>query len=415
MIRNPHIKLITELEQLLDDESLRTTSLLLEFGVLGSKGIPEVEQEVTTYLQKLLASVSITSDEFTTVLMAMGNTGSEYVISTILNYTDSPLEDIQLSSIRACLKFTHLRQVVDNLNEVLKAGPSEEVVTMIAHTLVKGYQYAHNVDLETSFVADHPVLVSLVEAAQSLNNTNLLVIVSAYLQEIGREDVLALMVALRDLKRRGTDWDSDKDDYNLIASLTNRQSDVEKYPEHKAHIYATSCGVDALNIKAAAGFFVGHTTDLNDVKGFVKSYAEINILSYKEPLADFEMLFQKTGTQIRGKVLAEIGGSTLLHEDQSVSTTYEYEKILGKHYHLFELPYSIYIYVGYVDLQIDVYLDLALGLNLDVAVGASLNELLTASASVVPMATMTAEASLSHDFKVRIFMLTKLIIIIINR
>ena len=116
---------------------------------------------MTRYLLNLGKRSSLTSDEFITVLMAMGNTGSDYVISTILSHTESKLKDIQLSSIRACLKFTYLPHVLDNLNKVLSTNPDEEVVVMILHTLVKGYQYAENVDINTTVIADHPILKSM--------------------------------------------------------------------------------------------------------------------------------------------------------------------------------------------------------------------------------------------------------------
>ena len=36
---------------------------------------------------------------------------------------------------------------------------------------------------------------------------------------------------------KGADWDKSSSDYNLVASLVQRQNDVRTYPAHKAYIY----------------------------------------------------------------------------------------------------------------------------------------------------------------------------------
>ena len=397
------MELIIGLEELLDDESFRTTSLLLEFGALASNGPPEVELEVVRYLLDLESRMSVTSEEFTTLLMAMGNTGSKYVVSTILNYTDSLLEDVQLSSIRACIKFTHLSQVLDKLNEVLESGPNEEVFTMILHTLVKGYHYAASMDFEMSLVADHPILVSLVVAATNLNDTELLTIVSAYLQEVGGVEALALMEATHYRTRRGTsDWDSNSNsDYNLVESLATRSSDVTTYPIHKAYIHATKIGYDEANVKAAGGVFLGYSDNLENIKGYGKLYAECNLLSWQRTLTDIEALVQKNGVQIHGKVYAEIGGTIYVNENHYVELTYNYEKNLYKSkYKLFGFTYSVFVYAGWVDLGVDVYLKTSVDLSVSLSALASLDELATATAAVIPELTISVVGSVSLDLVV---------------
>ena len=64
---------------------------------------------------------------------------------------------------------------------------------------------------------------------------------------MGEEEALAFMA---DLHYRGADWDSSRRrEYDLVAPLRIRQSDVRRYPQHKAYIYGTTVGIKQANIK----------------------------------------------------------------------------------------------------------------------------------------------------------------------
>ena len=91
---------------------------------------------------------------------------------------------------------------------MLASQPEEEVVTMTVNTPVKGYQYSKDRDMDTNSISDYPILSSFVLAVQSFNNTDLMMLVSAYLQELGGEQANALMTELHTRERRGTDWDA---------------------------------------------------------------------------------------------------------------------------------------------------------------------------------------------------------------
>lgn len=182
-VRNPHITNVTALENRLHDDTLKTNGLFQSFGALASNAKSEVEREVSQFLLELRKEVTPTDEVFTTVILAMGNTSSEYVMDSIINCINHPLEHIQLACLRACLKFTHLPQVRTKLNMVLQADISE-AVTMIVHTLVKGYQYFPERDLDTSVIANHSILRSLVLA---VHNTNLQMLLSDYLQKVRGE------------------------------------------------------------------------------------------------------------------------------------------------------------------------------------------------------------------------------------
>ena len=390
-------------EQFLD-ESLKTEGLLLAFGALAANAQPEIEYEVSKFLLKSVQNLTPhakNNSNFVTLLLAMGNTGSEHVVKTILDYIDYPLEDIQVAAIRACLKFTHMSQVQDRLKEVLITDPEEEVVVMVVHTLVKGYRYCEDQEIDTSSIAHHPMLSALVLAVQRLNNTDLVELTSAYLVEIGGENALNQMSPFYIRQRRGSDWDAPQSEYDLVASRTSRQSDEVTYPIHKAYIYGKTLGIDEANLKAAAGVFMGFSCDLKNIKGFVKVYAESNVLGWKKILANIEVLLQKNGVNIQGKVYVEIGGSVLVNNHASVTTCYNYDRNLHKNrYKLFSFTYPQFVYVTTIEIEIGAYLELIVGIDVEVCGGASLNELVTATAGIASQITLSIEGSVSTSLLV---------------
>ena len=58
--------------------------------------------------------------------------------------------------------------------DVLATSPSEEVVIMIVHTVVRGYQHCKVTGLNTTSFASHPILEAMVSVVSNFNNANLL-------------------------------------------------------------------------------------------------------------------------------------------------------------------------------------------------------------------------------------------------
>ena len=401
MIRNPHIEIVTALEKKIHDQSLKTDGLILAFGALASNAQPDVEQEVTRFLLELQKGLTPTDKMLTTLILAMGNTGSELVVNTVLKYSNNPLDSVQLASLRACLKFTHFLQILNGLKEVLVADPTEEVVTMIVHTLVKGYHYSQEKDMDTGLVANHPILPSLVLAVQRVNNTDLQILVSDYLQLVGGEQAFSLMTSIHSRQRRGSDWDASNTEYNLVASQLSRQSDVNTYPNHEAYIYGKTLGMDEVNLKAAAGTFMGYSSNLENIKGYGKMYAECNVLDIQRTLANIEVLFQKNGVNIQGKVYVEIGGNVLENQEGQLTTCYNYERNLYENrYRLLTFTHSVFVYVTSVGIEVSVYLELTVDIDAEICGGASLDELTTVTAGIAPRVTFSVEGSVSASLLV---------------
>lgn len=140
-ITKAHMGFINSLEQYIlfaMEESQDVDPLLLAFGAIASYAQPKVEQEIATFLLRLHKTLTVNTNNtcgLTSLLLAMGNTGSLLVIDVILSYIGSPVSDMQMTAIRALLKFIHLEQVANSLADLLEMDLDEETVILITHTL----------------------------------------------------------------------------------------------------------------------------------------------------------------------------------------------------------------------------------------------------------------------------------------
>ena len=421
-VSNAHIEFVRSLEQLLltsarelEEESF---GLLLSFGALASNAQSEVQYKVTSFLLGLQETLVLTSTTDTTglvhLILAMGNTGSVNVINDILSYVNSEIKELQQASIRALLKFTYLETVRSTLVEVLDMHPDEETLILITHTIVKGHRYLADHDIEISPEANYLLIQSLVLAVLRFNNTDLAMLVASYVEEQG----FSMVNTLQSRPKRGTShWNSSSSsEYNLVASLSSRQSDVTNYQKHTAYLYGKTLGISQANLKAAAGVFFGLSDDCEDMKGYAKFYAEANILSKKRSLADIQILLQKTDTIIHGKIYVEIAWNTLINEDRTVNgsnSTYccTYSTSLTRNrYPLIGFTYSIFIYVGTVDIDIHLYLGMEVKFDAQACASVSDYNLASGTAGIVPQVKFSVEGSASVTLLVCItnFMLDKL-------
>ena len=400
-ISNAHIEFVNSLKQYVLNamkDSEVVDQLLLAFGAMASNAQPEVEYEIATFLlglhETLITSRNDTS-VLTSLLLAMGNTGSGHVIDVILSYLDSSISDLQTAAIRALVKFTHLQQVTNSLAELLEVDIAEETIMLITHTVLKGHRHSTDQDIEIAPEDAYPLIRSLVSAVMQCNNTELTLIVAAYIDEVGGEQSSFLQTELQSRFRRGTsDWDSSSSDYNLVASLSSRQQDVNTHPRHKAYIYGKTLGISKANLKAAAGVFFGRSDDCDNMKGYAKAYAEGNLLSRKRTLVDVDILLQKTPYSINGRLYAQIGGNTLVNKNLNIDGSHQcrqYSTPLSRScYCLFGFTYSIFVYVGTVSVGVHIDLGASVSFNAELCSSSSVYNLASGTAGLVPRISLYA-------------------------
>ena len=403
-VQNAHMEFVAGLQEILStmENSKEKDSLLLSFGALASNAQPDVEIAIATFLVQQMNSVN-NSDISATVhlLLAMGNTGSNHVVSTIIDYVDHPSKEIQKAAIQALVKFTYLKEVQSSLRKLLASGPDEEILNFVTKTLIEGQLYAEGMDIEISIESSYPMLSTLVTAVLSTNDTELMDHVAWYVRKVGGGRALSLLHQLHTRLRRGTDWDASNSDYNCVASQSSRASDVSTYPKHKAYIYGKRLGTSDVNMKVGGGIFLGTSNDCNNMKAFARACAQANVFSESRNLAEIELSAQKSGSTISGRGYAQIGGTTLLNYARSVDATYclNYDRSLYENRRrLFRYSYSIWIYAGYVDASISLYLSLTADFDAEMCASLNVNELLSATTGIIPRASLTLEGSASYTF-----------------
>ena len=401
-IQNAHMEFVAGLQQLLlaMEDSVEKDSLLLSFGALASNAQPDVEFAIATFLVQQISSVN-DNDVSIHLLLAMGNTGSNHVVSTIIDYMNHPSKEIQKAALQALVKFTYLEQVQSSLGELLASGPDEEILNIVTKILIEGQLYAEEMDIKISMESSYLMLSSLVRAVLRTNDTELIGHVALYVRKVGGERALSLLHQLHTRLRRGSDWDASNSNYNCVASQSSRASDVSTYPKHKAYIYGKRLGTSDVNMKVAGGIFLGTSNDCNNMKAFARACAQANVFSESRNLAEIELSAQKSGSTISGRGYAQVGGTTLLNYARSVDATYclRYDRSLYENRRrLFRYSYSIWIYAGYVEASISLYLSLTADFDAEMCASLNVNELLSATTGIVPRASLTLEGSASYTF-----------------
>ena len=140
-----------------------------------------------------------------------------------------------------------------------------------------------------SFVQDHSLLHSLVEAVSSSNETTLYQKMKYYLNQINANAALFSLLDSGHREKRGTEWDADVEDYNLIGDLEDRQSDVQKYLHHKGYIDSTVIGVQQANTRIIYGLFAGVNSTLDGVKTYGRIRVESTLISTTDIFADITL------------------------------------------------------------------------------------------------------------------------------
>ena len=405
-VQNAHMEFISGLQDLLlaMEDSIQKDSLLLSFGALATNTQQDVEIAIATFLVQQINSVNDNDNSATVhLLLAMGNTGSNHVVSTIIDYVSHPSKEIQKTALQALVKFTYLEQVQSSLGELLASEPGDEIINIVTKTLIEGQLYAEGMDIEISIESSYPMLSTLVTAVLSTNDTELIGRVALYVRKVGGGRVLPLLHQLHTRLRRGTDWDASNSDYDCVASQSSRASDVSTYPRHKAYIYGKRIGTSDVNVKFGGGIFLGISNDCNNMKAFARACARVNVFDWNRDLAQIELSAQKSGSTISGRGYARIGSNTLLNYQRSVDATYcfRYDRSLyERRQRLFRFSYSIWIYVGYVEASISLYLSLTADFDAEMCASLNVNELLSATTGIVPRASLTLEGSASYTFVV---------------
>ena len=328
---------------------------------------------MTFLLQQHTAATAINNtNTLTHIIYALGNTGTEQALPTIIEYLHYPTLNLRLVAVNSLTKLTHVQLVQDTFIHMLTVeNQNEKMVSAIVEVLVIGTEYSQQHDL--SIEPKEELISALVSAALTFNNTDLHELVASYLHGLTSGKAATELQRLQDnrlsetRKKRGTtNWNDGNDLYDLIASQSSRTSDEAIYPAHRAYLWGYQIGIDEANLQLAAGVFAGVSSDcVANMKVFGKAVAQGNLLGRSYTFAHAEFLLEKENYNIRGKIYCIIRGNVLVDEDRTVDARYSCltrsRPLSSSRYRILGFSYNIFIYVGF--LRVSVYMDAEFNMN----------------------------------------------------
>ena len=381
LLANPQPQLVAELENMISSDPHSGDPLLLAYGGIISRASPDLQQRMTLFLMNRLPEAEINSTSLIHHILALGNTASPRVTSSLIDYLGHPDKDVQLTSILAMRFLMNEPSIQKSLKELLTHSlVTEDHVTMITKSLLYGTERAkmehQNMPYSSDFVQ------ALVMAVLGTENEELHTALTSYLQEVHTDESLELLRLFKfaetkdfDEKyanatrfRRGSQWDQNNADYNLVESLAQRQSDVRKYQNKLAYIWSKKFGGGDINAQLAAGGFAG-VSNAGSYKLFGRAVAKANCYDHLLTIIEFLILRLKEPTYTQSRVYVNIIGITLVNIDQregaSVCGTIEKPLYEGKEYTIFDFTYSIFIVVGTLNFNLKATAQFTAGMYME--------------------------------------------------
>ena len=413
LLANPQPQLVAELENMISSDPHSGDPLLLAYGGIISRASPDLQQRMTLFLMNRLPEAEIKSTSLIHHILALGNTASPRVTSSLIDYLGHPDKDVQLTSILAMRFLMNEPSIQKSLKELLTHSlVNEDHVTMITKSLLYGTERAKMEHQKVPYSSDF--VQALVMAALGTENEELHTALTTYLQAVHTDESRELLRLFKFAKtkdfdekyanatrfRRGSTWDENNDDYNLIESLAERQSDVKTYENKLAYIWGKTFGGSDINAQVAAGGFAG-VSDAGTYKLFGRAVAKANCYDHSLTIIEFLILRLKEATYTQSRVYVNIIGITLVNideiEDASVCGTIEKPLYEGKEYTIFDFTYSIFIVVGTLNFGLEATAQFSAGMYMEFCDNAG-----SVSVAVGLTPTLTISVSASGDLEIAV-------------
>ena len=352
---------------------------IFEGGGTGPPGPPldppliTIQKVVVDELLKRLNIVlsSGNNEAVTTLIYALGNSGSKLAISRLLSTLQYDDIDIQISAIRSLA--SHLDQPVVQQAIITLLPLTDEDI--IFEEILKILMDAFENKILTN--PSEELINAIINSAILLENPNLYELVAKYLHHLKTDGIDIYLSLLKqqhnygevqherisDLYKndsrvkRGSDWDKNDPDYDVVASYSQRKSDVINYPFHKAYIYGKTFGVDKLNMKVGAGAFAGINVNITDVgfKFFAKAAAKVNVFGQTINVVDIEASSYTLENTLTHKLYLKLGTRVYLNENKNIELKVNLIKNttdVSRSREIFYMRWPIFVYVGTVNVFI---------------------------------------------------------------
>ena len=335
---------------------------------------------VDELLKRLNTVLSSSSNEALSILIyALGNSGSKLAISPLLSALQFDDIDIQISAIRSLASHLDQPDVQQAIITLLLSTDEDKILEEILKILIDAYE---NKILRNP---SEELIGTVIKCAVQLENPNLYELATKYLESLKIDwadtfiDLLKQQHNYGDLQhilisdmnkndsriKRGTDWDESNSDYNIVASYSDRRSDVTNFPKHSAFIWGKSFGISNLNMEVGAGVFagVGLTSSNMNYKFYARGVANVDVFGRNYDIVDFEISRSAIGNYIHDKIYVSqtrLVNSKRKVEPKCVKTSNE----ISGGIQIMNTDMSIYVYVGYISVGFSGRVSFGLGWGL---------------------------------------------------
>ena len=366
-LRNVSIHLVNNI---INSNPNNDDSIILVLGALVKNSNVTIQKiAVNELLKRLNMVVTSTNkaEEIIALTYALGNSGSKLAIHALLSSLQNDDVDIQIAAIRSLGYHLDQSVVQETIMISLASTDEDKILEEILMILIDAYD---------SMIVTNPseeLLNAIISCTVKLNNPNLYALFEKYLQKINSnvEDYMNLLKqqhnygeVSRDLVndtngvdsrvKRGSDWDAYNSDYDVVASYSQRRSDVLTYPYHKAYIWGDTHGVDKLNLKVGVGGFIG--ASCKRLKVFVKAAAKVQVFKRSYNLAHLEYSDHASGRALYHKVYVQLGSNVIknTYKTYAINSCMKNSKNLWSSgdFVIFNLRFNIWVFVGTIGVYV---------------------------------------------------------------
>ena len=365
LIKNANLDLVnTVISSIISNDD----NIILVLGALARNNSFTIQKlvvdEILARLNVILSASDI--EAVTTLIYALGNSGSKLAISPLLSTLQYDDIDIQISVISS-LEF-HLDQpiVQQAIITLLHSTDEDKILEEILKILIDAFEN------KILTIPSEEMINAIINSAIQLENPNLYELVAKYLHQSKTEEIDIYLDMLKqqhnygDLHdhigdtdnddsrvKRGSDWDASNSDYNLIGSYFDRRNDVTKYPNHKAYIWAKSIGVSRLHMTVGTGGFCGMAVNSRSasIKLYRKAAATVHVFGQTYNLASLTLSAYTSGTSLYHRFYVKRGNS--VYKNSNTKPKQDCKKQTHSYYgsgRIASPTISIYLYVGSVSI-----------------------------------------------------------------
>ena len=391
LVKNANLDLVNTV---ISSISSNNDAIILVLGALAKDNNLAIQKVVIGEIVRRLNTLLSFNDtgRMTTLVYALGNTESKLAVSYLLPILEFNDIEIQISVLRSLATHLDLPVVQERIVGLLSTD-EDKILEEILKILIEAFR---NMVLTSP---SKELLVAITNSAIELENPNLYELLEKYLHQLKANEVDIYLEVLKqqpnygevqhdhisDLYKndsrikRGSDWDQQYSDYDVVASYSQRRKDVIDYPSHRAYIWGKTFGEDKLRLKVGAGAFAGQHVSTTSIR--LKFYSKVaaNIEVFRIPIKVVDI--ETSGKYASGNTLDYrtyiLQGNTVGVNDNKAeklgSDLKKFTQSVSRSKQIFYRRWPIFVYAGFVN----VYLQgsLTSQVNFDLGAKASIQSL----------------------------------------